>query len=376
MIAAAPERAAVATHPNAIGGILIVVGTCIGAGLLALPVSNSPGGFGYSIVVMVFVWAVTTLGALFVFEVTQWLPRGSNIVSIARATLGRKAEAVAWIVYLLLCYSLLCAYISGGADILAGLTQGLSPGLMRPAAAAAFTLVLGSIVLRGIRSLDLVNRGLMLVKLATFALLIFLISPHIDSDKLRQGELRLVLSSVSVAVTSFGFAIVIPSLLDYFDGNVRKVRTIILAGSLIPLGCYITWNTVVMGTLPRMGPDGLLQVLASGDATDGLVKGLKDVLKVPAVTDASELFASICVLTSFLGVSLALFDFLRCAPWRAKRGRVVPGRRRRGRVAVGAQGRESRSRGGNMQSASETPSSHSRRGHGETRQRAAGRAPW
>ena len=29
-----------------------------------------------------------------------------------------------------------------------------------------------------------------------------------------------------------------------------------------------------------------------------------------------------------------------------------------------------------MQSASETPSSHSRRGHGEARQRAAGRAPW
>jgi len=29
----------------------------------------------------------------------------------------------------------------------------------------------------------------------------------------------------------------------------------------------------------------------------------------------------------------------RCAPWRAKRWRVVPGRRRRGRVAGGAQGR-------------------------------------
>jgi len=50
--------------------------------------------------------------------------------------------------------------------------------------------------------------------------------------------------------------------------------------------------------------------------------------------------------------------FSRCAPWRAKRGRVVPGRRRHGRIVAVAKGRQSRSRGGNMQSASETPSSH------------------
>jgi len=45
---------------------------------------------------------------------------------------------------------------------------------------------------------------------------------------------------------------------------------------------------------------------------------------------------------------------LWCTPWRAKRGRVVPGRRRCERVAAVAQ---SRSRGGNMQSASDMPSS-------------------
>jgi hypothetical protein len=53
-------------------------------------------------------------------------------------------------------------------------------------------------------------------------------------------------------------------------------------------------------------------------------------------------------------------DALRCAPWRAKRRRVVPGRRGRERVAAVAKGRESRRRGGNMQGASYTPSSHFR----------------
>ena len=45
----------------------------------------------------------------------------------------------------------------------------------------------------------------------------------------------------------------------------------------------------------------------------------------------------------------------RCAPWRAKRRRVVPGRRRRGRMAVGASDSERRRP---YASASDTPSSH------------------
>jgi hypothetical protein len=51
----------------------------------------------------------------------------------------------------------------------------------------------------------------------------------------------------------------------------------------------------------------------------------------------------------------------RCAPWRAKRRRVVPGRSRRLRVAAVAKGHETPSCAGNMQSASDRPSRHSRR---------------
>ncbi len=56
-------------------------------------------------------------------------------------------------------------------------------------------------------------------------------------------------------------------------------------------------------------------------------------------------------------VQQVLFAYSRCAPWRAKRGRVVPGRRRRGRMAVGASDSERRRQ---YASASDTPSSHLR----------------
>lgn len=310
-----------------VGGVLIIIGTCIGAGLLALPVSNSPGGFFYTSFIMVFVWGVTMLGAFFVLECTQWLPPGTNIISIARATLGKKAEVIAWIVYLMLCYSLLCAYISGGSNIFHEILSYLKLTVPKPVAAMIFACGLGYIVFRGVRSLDILNRGLMIVKFGSLFLLIYLIFPHIKPDNLSQGDIRLVLSSLSVAVSSFGFAIVIPSLFDYFKGDVKKVRKIIFLGSLIPLVCYLTWNVVIMGVLPRTGPDGLMTVLASGEATTGLVKSLKDVLNLVMVTDASEVFASICMFTSFLGVSLALFDFLADglkSDKETNRGRIKP----------------------------------------------------
>ncbi len=54
------------------------------------------------------------------------------------------------------------------------------------------------------------------------------------------------------------------------------------------------------------------------------------------------------------------YDHIRCAPWRAKRRRVVRGRRRRGRMAVVARDREVPSRRRAYASASDTPSSHLR----------------
>ncbi|HJO94993.1 MAG TPA: aromatic amino acid transport family protein [Victivallales bacterium] len=293
-----------------IGGILIVIGTCIGAGLLALPVSTSTTGFLYSIIVLIGSWIVMSFGAFFILEVTQWLPPGANLISIAKSTLGKKGEIAAWFLYLLLCYSLLCAYIAGGSDIFHSFSAKLDTPAGQSVTAVLFVLVLGFVVYKGIRDLDIVNRFLMIIKFTAFFVLIFLIFPHIKIPNLLSGNFRYILSAVTVAVTSFGFAIVIPSLLDYFNGNVKVVRRIIFCGTLIPLICYILWNFVIMGALPRTGNNGLIHILQTGNAGSGLVASLKDTLYLNSITDVGNVFAAVCMLTSFLGVSLALSDFI------------------------------------------------------------------
>ena len=302
-----------------IGGMFIVTGTCIGGGLLALPVSASMSGFVNSVLIMFFIWIVMLMGSLYILEMTQWFSNGTNIISISRNVLGRKGEFVVWFVYVILCYSLICAYIAGSGSIFYRALTVLGINVSSPSLTTIiFTLGLATVVYKGVRSIDNWNRLFMIFQFISLFLLIFLISPHIKVANLFISENRSIGIFASIAVTSFGYSIVIPSLFDYFQGNVKKVRLIIFWGSLIPLFCYVLWMFVITGALSH----GALQaIFQSGDATVGLVDSLKLSLNINSVTKLANIFIPLCILTSVLGVSLALSD-LFVDGLKLKRGRV------------------------------------------------------
>lgn len=97
------------------GGSLIVAGTSIGAGMLALPVVTGPAGFVPSIAVLVACWAFMTITGLLFAELSLWLKSDANILSMAKRTLGKPGLIATWVLYLFLFYSLTIAYMVGGA---------------------------------------------------------------------------------------------------------------------------------------------------------------------------------------------------------------------------------------------------------------------
>jgi tyrosine-specific transport protein len=294
-----------------IGGILLIVGTSIGAGMLALPVTTASGGFLGALALLILCWLIMTFGAFLILEVNLWLAPNSNLVSMAKKTLGRPGEIVAWVTYLLLLYSLLAAYISGGADIFNGLLSHYVNYKIAPRwDAVLFLLIFGFIVYHGIKPIDYVNRVLMTIKLVTLAFLILLIFPHVHTHNLVSFDLPKLIPAVTVTVVSFGFATIIPSLRGYFGDDIKKLRRAILIGSLIPLICYILWVGAILAEIPLQGNHGMLAILKSPQPTTSLVQSLNLYLQNSWVTTAAHLFTSICVATSFLGVSLCLWDFL------------------------------------------------------------------
>ena len=290
-----------------IGGILMITGNAIGGGMLALPLATAQAGFINSSLFLIACWAIMLAGGLLILEVNLCFPANSHLVSMARATLGRTGEIITWLCYLLLLYSLLAAYIAGGSDFLQGLFQKANLHFSLKSMAILFVLGLGIIVYKGIRSVDTFNRALMGGKLFIYILLILLIFPFLSANQLSQGQFHYLPNSLTIMITSFGFAAIIPSLRTYFHGDVRQLRRVIILGSLIPLVCYILWDAAIMGIIPL---DNLTQIAHANQPTSELTNKLSFLLNKKLVTSLAWAFTSICLATSFLGVGLSLADFL------------------------------------------------------------------
>lgn len=294
------------------GAILLVAGNAIGAGMLALPITTAQLGFGGAFILLCVGWLVMTLGALLLLEVNLWLPQNSNIISMAKATIGPIGQLVAWVAYLLLLYSLLCAYIAGGSDLFHNVLLKSGLEISRPFSAFAFTMIFGAIVYCGLRSVDYANRGLMILKFVTYFLLVILVVPFISSAKLSVSHFAKMTSAsaLTVTMTSFGFAAIVPSLRVYFHGEVKKLKIAIIAGSLLPLVCYVIWDAVIMGVIPLDGKHGLIAILHSQSSASDLTNTLSAIASRSSVPFFTKIFTSICILTSFLGVGISLADFL------------------------------------------------------------------
>ncbi len=293
-----------------IGGILLIAGTCIGGGMLGLPIATAQGGYLASSVLFAVCWALMCFTALLTLEVNLCFPRYSNVISMARATLGRPAEFLCWTIYLFFLYALVAAFVAGGQDIIRGLLA--TVGIHWPVwlASLVFVMVFGSIVMLGTKQVDLFNRVVMVIKFSSLFLLILLVGMHINLANFSTGDAHYLLPALTVVVTSFGFSIIVPSLRTYFHDDVKQLRIAIILGSFIPLLCYLAWEGVIFGTIPLQGEAGLSKLMMADQPVTSLMQSISYYVPAAAVKILTKLFTSICALTAFVCVSLSLSDYL------------------------------------------------------------------
>lgn len=291
-----------------IGGILLVSGTTIGAAMLALPVATGFAGFIPAFVLFVICWLYFTYTALLMLEVNLWFGEKTNLITMANRTLGRWGEFMSWLIYLFLLYALTTAYIAGSGSIMITFIEAIT-GFTLPAWAGPFPLIVlfGYFVYRGTKHVDYLNRVFMLGLGVSFIMMVGLLVPEVDPVKLGYMDWSMGWVGASIVATSFGFHIIIPSLTSYFHGDVKQMRLSILIGSLFPLIGYTVWNAISLGIIPLEGPASLAEGFVKGESGASLIA---DVLNEPIIGVIASFFAFFAIVTSFLGVSLSLTDFL------------------------------------------------------------------
>jgi len=295
---------------NAVGGVALIAGTAIGAAVLALPVATAHLGFAQTSLVYIVCWAFMTLGALFLLEANLAVGYGSNLISMAQKTLGEPGKVFTWLVYLILLYALTAAYLGGlGAWLQQGLqVTGMAQSSFQSAVIA--TLLTLIVISLGTAVTDWVNRLLMIGLIGAFITLLSLTISHVDPTLLYNTGSTMDLRPIPLMITAFGSAIVIPSLTEYLHGNKRQLYHVVLIGSLIPLLVYLLWELCIVGIIPGQGDNGLLYIQQHGHPATDVPKALEKMLHSPMITTASSYFSIFALITSLLGVSLSLFDFL------------------------------------------------------------------
>lgn len=250
---------------SVIGGILLIAGSCIGAGMLALPVITGVAGFVPSVVMLTLAWLFMTCTSLLLLEANLAIGHDLSLISIAQKTLGKPGKILCWFLFIFLFYSLSIAYIAASGSILQSIVADLFK-VELPAwiGSFLFTLVFAIVLFTGTRHVDYLNRLLMVGLVVAYCILVILGSQHIQSSYLAIQHWQYSFAALPVLIISFGFHNMIPSLAMYLKGDVGRLRTTVLVGSLIPLLIYLLWEAVMLGIIPVQGREGLLHALDQG----------------------------------------------------------------------------------------------------------------
>jgi tyrosine-specific transport protein len=290
------------------GGVLLVAGTTIGAGMLALPVVTGFAGFIPTCLLFFCYWLYMTFTAFLLLEVNLWMSEQTNLMTMIRQTLGKKGQWIGWVIYLFLLYTLTTAYMAGSGPIFLEMIE-MTTGIALPAWTGPLPLLIlfGYFVYHGTRSVDYVNRVLMIGLGITYGLMLILLTPHLEPQLLQRQEWGMVWGAISIVSTSFGFHIIIPTLTTYLKRDVKQLRRVLWIGSMIPLMIYVLWEMIILGIVPVQGTYGLMAGYQQG--LDGATL-LSLYLQRSDLSWLARLFSLFAIITSFLGVSLSLKDFL------------------------------------------------------------------
>ncbi|QYJ81840.1 MULTISPECIES: aromatic amino acid transport family protein [Shewanella] len=297
-----------------LGSIAIVAGTAIGGGMLALPLATASLGTIPALLLLVAIWGVSIYTSLLMLEINLRAGVGLNVHAITGKTLGKVGQLIQGGSFLSLLFALTMVYLMGGSSLLESRFEPLGIKVNHEAAVLLFTLVFGGFIAIGVSWIDKVSRVLFSAMVALFVIVVLFLLPEVSpsyilresaTELVSKGELgNLWLAAIPVVFTSFGFHVCIATIVRYLDGDAMSLRKVLMIGSTIPLVCYILWLMVTLGTV------GGATVYGFEGSLPKLVSALQGIAHSDILRQCIDLFANLALITSFLGVTMSLFDYI------------------------------------------------------------------
>lgn len=281
-----------------LGAISIVAGTSIGAGMLGLPMAIGSLGFVAGSLAILFMWFIAIYAGLLFLEINLEFGKGVNVNFMTRKVLGKYGQLLGTGSVFFLFYCLLVAYLTGMGGIIASNT-----GLNAQMGTLLFGCISALLLFSGTELVVTANKYLFIAMLVGMVVSFVTLGGQLTPDNLTLGEAKVkaLVLSLPVLFTSFGYHPCIPSIVNYVGDDKKTLIRILTIGSTIPFICYFAWLTLVLGSatpaqlVTMDNVDVLLAQMSGGSSW---------------VITILSLFASLALITSFIGVAFALFDLV------------------------------------------------------------------
>ncbi len=301
--------------PSLFGGAMIIAGTVIGAGMLANPTATSGVWFTGSLIVLLYTWFSMLSSGLMILEVNTHYPHGASFDTMVKDLLGPTWNAINGIAVAFVLYLLTYAYIFVGGDLTAkGLGSTFGIKIPLTVGQLSFFLIFATCVWASARLVDrftsILIGGMVLTFIwATGGLIAEAKLPVLFDTQAPSGTPYWIYISAAlpVCLASFGFHGNVSSLLKYFKGDAPKVAKSLWAGTLIALVIYVLWQIAIQGNLPR---NEFAPVIAADGQVSVLIETLSKFVQTGSMAAILSFFSYMAIATSFLGVTLGLFDYI------------------------------------------------------------------
>lgn len=301
-------------NPSVFGGAMIIGGTIVGAGMFSLPLVMAGSWFLWGMLIILFTWFSMLMSSFMLLEANLNYPVGSSFNTVVKDLLGNKWNLLNGISVAFVLFILTYAYISVSSSVFTMTAKDefgliLSPKL----AGLIFALILALIVWYSTNAVVRAESFILGVKILTFLLTfgVFLFKIKFtylfNTIESQASYFPYIFVIFPFCLASFGFHNNIPSLIIYFGKDPKRILKAILYGTLIALALYTIWLACTMGNIPRTS---FKEIVAKGGDVDLLISTLIGV-NINFFTKLTLLiFSNFAVATSFLGVSLGLFDYI------------------------------------------------------------------
>ncbi|WP_350304758.1 tryptophan permease [Photorhabdus viridis] len=303
-------------RPPILGGTMIIAGTAVGAGMFSTPVATSGVWFTGSIILLVYTWMCMYFSGLMILEANLNYPSGASFHTMTKDLLGKGWNAINGISITFVLYILTYAYISAGGSIIAHNFENII-SVSQANAGFIFAFIVAFIVWLSTQAVDRLSTILIGGMVITFFMsvggmftevkyvILFNQTDAISNDT--TSYMPYALASLPYLLISFGYHGNIPSLVKYYHKDIKAVIRSLLLGTLIALAIYILWQYVIQGNIPR---EAFKQIIADGGNIGDLLKHMDNTTNSKTVHQLLNAFSYMALASSFLGVSLGLFDYI------------------------------------------------------------------